>query len=65
MKVTAYNLVQAIACLPKNRDYNYVNASTPGKIRIMNVTTPAGPVTIRRWNPNKGESYITAKDESI
>lgn len=65
MKVTAYNLVQAISCLPRNRDYNYVSSRTPGKIRVVDVTLPAGPITIRRWNPNKGESFLTAKDESI
>lgn len=65
MKVTAFNLVQAISCLPKNRDFNYVSSKTPNKIRIMDVRMPAGPITIRRWNPNKGESFLTAKDESI
>lgn len=64
-KVTAYNLAHAISCLPRNREFNYVNPSTPGRIRVMDVTMPAGPVTIRRWNPNKGETYLTAKDESI
>lgn len=62
---TAFNLVHAISCLPRNREYNYVNARTPGKIRIMDVSMPAGPITIRRWNPNKGETYASKKDESV
>lgn len=65
MKITAYNLVQAISCLPKNREYNYVNSNTPGRIRIMDISMPAGPITIRRWNPNNGGTYNAAKDESI
>lgn len=65
MNITAYNLVHAIACLPKNRDFNYICATSPGKIRIIDIKLPAGPITIRRWNPNKGGSYLTAKDESI
>ncbi len=64
-KITAYNIVKAIGNLPRNRDFNYVNDRTPGKIRIVDITMPAGPITIRRWNPNKGGSYQTAKDESI
>ena len=64
-RITAYNLVRAIACLPRNREYNYVNDRTAGKIRIMDVRMPAGPIVIRRWNPNKGQSWMVAKDESI
>lgn len=64
-KMTAYNLVRAINTLPKNTNYNYVNSKTPGLIHIENVLLPAGPIQIRRWNPNKGETYATAKVESI
>ena len=59
-KVTAYNLVRAINNLPKNVNYNYINPSTKGLIRIENVILPAGPIMIRRWNPNKGESWNSA-----
>ena len=64
-KITAYNLVHAISCLPRNRDYNYVNDRTAGKIRIIDVVMPAGPIIIRRWNPNKGQTFLGAKNESI
>lgn len=56
-KLTAFNLVHAIDQLPTNRDYDYINPSTPGKIRIVSVTKPGGPIVIRRWDPSKGESY--------
>lgn len=64
-RITAYNIVRAISCLPKNRDYNYVNSATPWKIRIKEVRTPSGPIIIRRWNPNDGKNYQSVKDESI
>lgn len=64
-KITAYNLVRAIAQLPKNVNYNYINPKTKGLICIENVTVPAGPIHIRRWEPNKGGTKNAAKIESI
>ena len=64
-KITAYNLVRAINRLPKNINYNYINPRTPSLIHIEDVKLPAGPIHIRRWNPNKGETYGAAKLESI
>lgn len=64
-KITAYNLVRAINQLPRNVNFNYVNPKTPGLIHIENVNLPAGPIQIKRWNPNKGETIIGAKVESI
>lgn len=64
-RITAYNIVHAINSLPKNRNYNYVNSRTPGLIRIVDVVMPAGPVIFRRWNPNKGQSFLLATNESI
>ena len=64
-KYTAYNIVRAINLLPRNENFNYINPRTPGLIRIENVNLPAGPVQIRRWNPNKSETYEQAKTESI
>lgn len=64
-RYTAYNLVRAIAQLPRNVNYNYVNPRTKGIIRIENVELPAGPIQIRRWNPAKGDTYSLAKVESI
>lgn len=64
-KITAYNLVRAISSLPRNVNYNYINSSTPSLIHIENVLLPAGPIQIKRWNPNKGETILGAKVESI
>ena len=64
-KVTAYNLVKAISLLPRNVNYNYINPRTPGLIHIENVLLPAGPIQIKRWNPNKGESITGASVDSI
>lgn len=65
IKYTAYNLVRALNRLAKNRNYNYINPKTPGLIHIENVNLPSGPIQIRRWNPQKGETYENAKIESI
>lgn len=70
MKVTASNIVQAISCLPKNRDFNYVNTSNPTKIRIIDITFPDGPIIIRRWDPtatkeSTPKTFAQAKNESI
>ena len=62
---TAYNLIRSISLLPRHTNYNYINPHTSGLIHIENVTLPAGPIQIRRWNPLKGESYASAKTESL
>ncbi len=65
VRYTAYNLVRAISQLPRNEHYNYVNPRTRGLISIEEVHLPAGPISIRRWNPSKGESKNIAPVESI
>lgn len=62
-KITAYNLVKAISCLPRNVNYNYIK--TPGLIHIEEVTLPAGPIKIKRWKPSRGETYESKRAESI
>lgn len=64
-RVTGQNIVYAISQLPKNIDYNYINPRTKGLIRIVDVKLQEGPITIRRWNPSKGETFENAKDETI
>ncbi len=64
-KITAYNIVHAIAGLSKLVNYNYISARTPGLIHIENVLLPSGPIQIKRWNPVKGEDRDSAKIESI
>ena len=65
--VTAYNIVNAINGLPKNRNYNYINPSNHGLIRIETIDFPAGPIRVRRWNPSdkNNNTYQNAKVESI
>lgn len=65
VRYTAYNLVRAISQLSRNEHYNYVNPKTRGLISIEDVILPSGPILIRRWNPDKGQSARSAKIESI
>lgn len=64
-KLTASNLVKAIKNLPLENSYNYVGVKNPGKIKIVEVKLPEGPVKIKRYNPAKGQSLKNAKEVSI
>ncbi len=64
-RLTAYDIVKAIALLPKDRAYHYVNPRTRGQIHIIRVDTPEGPIMIKRYNPVAGETLEQAKEESI
>lgn len=65
MKVTAQNLVNMINQLDKNKYYNYINERNRGKIAIVRVDMPEGPIIIKRWNSDQGKTYEKAKEESI
>lgn len=65
MRLTASNLVRAIAQLPRDRAYQYVNARNKGQIRIEAVNEPEGPILIRRYIPARGQTFATAKVETI
>lgn len=64
-KLTASNIVSFINQLDKNISYGYISPKTPGLIQITGVDLPEGPIRIKRWNPNKGESPNNKKEESI
>ena len=64
-KITGYNLVAFINQLSKNCNYNYINPRNHGLIKIIDVALPEGPITIRRWIPEKGETLDTVSNESI
>ena len=64
-RLTGYNLVSFINQLPKNRDYNYINPRNRGLIRIVDVKLPEGPITIKRWDPSKGQTFNTAEKQTI
>lgn len=65
MILTASNLVRFIKQLNDKLTYNYINPRTPGAIRIIRVNLPEGPIEIKRWNPNKGETESKSEVESI
>ena len=55
-KLTAQNLAAFINHLPKQISYSYLNPKNSGLIKIESVELPEGPIRIKRWNPNKGDS---------
>lgn len=65
MKLTAEDIVRAVHNLPKNKVYHYPNPKNRGMIEIVNVVLPEGPIQIKRYNPEEGESSSNAKTESI
>ena len=64
-RITGNNLLKFINQLPKNRDYEYINPTTTTKIRIMDVNFPTGPITIKRWDPKKGQTYENGELQTI
>lgn len=65
VKITASNIVAAIARLPRSIEYDYFSKSNPGKIIIDSVEHPEGPIYIKRYNPNKGQTRQDAASASI
>lgn len=65
MRVTAANLAKAINALNKNIIFEYISQKNNGKIKIVGVTLPEGPIKIVRYNPSKGENYTDNNPESI
>ena len=65
MKITASDLAVWINQLPKDRVYHYVNPRNKGQIEIVRIDLPEGPVVIKRYNPSKGESSHSAKEDTI
>lgn len=65
MRLTVRDIVQNINLLDTNQDYNYIKSSTKGKIRIISVALPEGPIAIKRYNPTQGETLGDKKVESI
>jgi len=65
MKITARNIVYAIASLPRGVDYNYISPNNRGLIRIEDVVLPEGPILFRRWIPVRGGTFFSSIVESI
>lgn len=56
MRLTASNVVKAINGLPKDQWYEYINPKNKGKIKVISVTFPEGPITIQRSTKDASES---------
>ncbi len=64
-KFNASNIVKAIGILPKNQLYEYINPRTAGKIEIVHIADPEGPIIIKRYDSTKGKTLKNAKEVSI
>jgi type II restriction enzyme len=65
MKTTAADLARAILELPKNRQYPYIASANKGRIVVVDITLPEGPIRIKRYTPAKGETLRKAECETI
>ena len=65
MNLSASDIVRAINNLPKDRDYYYINSSTKTHMRIIHVALPEWPISIKRYDPDKGETLKNAKTVTI
>jgi len=65
MGLTATDIVTAINQLPRNREFNYINPSTTGKILIDAVRLHEGPIYIKRYDPVNGGTPLGATRSSI
>ena len=63
--ITTENIVNLLSALPKKQAFPYVNTSTHTVVAIESIDGASGPVTIRRWNPAKGETFQGAEPASI
>lgn len=57
--------MREISRLPKERHYNYVNPRTKGRIEIVGITHPDGPISIKRYVPSEGQKPDKAKTGTI
>lgn len=56
MRLTASNIVKAISNLPKDQWFEYINPKNKGKVAVISVTKPEGPIMIQRFDTKKNES---------
>lgn len=62
MRLTASNIVRAIEKLPKDQWFEYVSPRAKTKVKVVSITKPEGPITIRRKEASK---TAESKDVSI
>jgi type II restriction enzyme len=65
VRLTPELLVRAISELRRDHDYAYVDPSNHGRIQIVEVRMPCGPIVIRRYNPSKGQTPNSAPRVTI
>lgn len=63
--ITVASMVNLFSSLPKGAEFPYINASTHTVVTIEEIIQPYGPVTIKRWDPTKGETKNSAEPQSI
>jgi type II restriction enzyme len=56
MRLTASNLVGLINRLPKDQWFEYVNERNKGKVRVVSVRLPEGPISIQRQGNTQTQS---------
>ncbi len=56
IRLTASNIVKAIGNLPKDQWFEYVSPRNKGKVKIVSITLPEGPIIIKRADSVKNES---------
>lgn len=64
-RLSASNLVHEIGRLPRNQAFNYVHSKTPTMVKVVDIVYPEGPIIINRIRPSEGQTWDTAKNESI
>jgi type II restriction enzyme len=63
--MTPEMLVRSLAELRRDREYSFVSGSNGGRIQIVEVCMPHGPIVIKRFQPSQGGSAAAAKSVSI
>lgn len=63
MRVTPQNLAKAVNNLPKDQWFDYIGEKSTGKVKVVEVVLPNGPVKIQRYNllPKKQSAPDTIK----
>lgn len=64
-RLTASNLVRAIAKLSTNVAYNYASDTNVRKIEIVGIEGPEGPIRVKAYDPNNGETPGLTRAKSI
>ena len=65
LSISVEMLVNALKSLPKNKPFGYIHKATKTLVAITDIEGPCGPITIKRWDPSKGETFSNANCESI